>query len=288
MRVPLLACALALPSLAMAQAAPADRIARCESLVVMQYTAAQNKVRPFTLSLRAGNGAQLEYFGTRHSSDPADTQFVAMQRRWQALDPTISFYEGTSTRSGASADEAIRQDGEPGLLKFLAAKSGVAARSFEPPREDEVNALLARFSPEQLVLFYTLRPIPELRKQRGASRPALDTAVSQGLARMHRIAGLNNALPDTAALRSAFAKLAPGVDVTDVSDTWYNPVPNTEPTGKGLFNNVNSASSFFRDVYMYRRLAEAAQTPGARVFAEVGRDHVPAQAAALRCALEGN
>jgi hypothetical protein len=36
---------------------------------------------------------------------------------------------------------------------------------------------------------------------------------------------------------------------------------------------------------MYGKLAAAVQTPGARVFAEVGRDHIPAQAAALRCVL---
>jgi hypothetical protein len=288
LRAGLLALVMALPSVSIGQSASVDRIARCESLVVLQYTAAQSRVRPFRLSLRAANGAQLVYVGVRHTSDPADTQFVSMQSEWRALDPTVSFYEGTSTRSDASPDEAIRQDGEPGLLKFLAAKSGISARSFEPSREDEVNALLAKFSPEQLVMFYTLRPIAELRTRHGASKPALDTAVAQGLARMHRIARLKDALPDTAALRAAFAKLAPGLDATDVPDTWFNPVPTSEQTGMALFNNVNSASSFFRDVFMFRQLARASQTPGARIFAEVGRDHIPAQAEALRCVFGGS
>jgi hypothetical protein len=76
-------------------------------------------------------------------------------------------------------------------------------------------------------------------------------------------------------------------DLTDVPDSWFDPVPSEEGTGKGLFNNVNSAGSFFRDVYMYRLLAAGTATPGARVFAEVGRDHIPAQAAALRCLMPG-
>jgi hypothetical protein len=288
MRVVRLAWVLALPSLATAQSPTGDRIARCESLVVFQHTAAQNRVRPFHLSLRAANGAQIEYFGVRHTYDPTDTQFVSMQREWQKLAPTIAFYEGTSARSGGSPDEAIRQDGEPGLLKFLAAKSGIVAHSFEPSREDEVNALLARFPPELLVMFYALRPVTERRTRLGASKPALDTAVAQSLAGAHRIERLKGVLPDTAALRAAFAKLAPGVDPTNVPDDWFNPVPNSEQTGKGLFNNVNSASSLFRDVAIYRHLAEAARTPGARIFAEVGRDHIPAEAAALRCAVEGD
>ena len=48
---------------------------------------------------------------------------------------------------------------------------------------------------------------------------------------------------------------------------------------------MNRASSAFRDVHMYRLLAQAWK-PGARIFVAVGRDHIPAQAAALRCALQ--
>ncbi|HEV8409009.1 MAG TPA: hypothetical protein VGQ30_00785 [Gemmatimonadaceae bacterium] len=280
--------ALAIPAIMTAQSSAADRIVRCESLVVLQQTAAQSKIRPFMLSLRSDSGAQLFYFGVRHSYDPADSQFVALQNEWRKFDPTNAFYEGSATRSGASVDEAVRGEGEPGLLRFLAAKSNVPSRSLEPSREDEVNALLATFTPEQLVMFYSLRPVMELRTRLSGSGAALDTAVSQSLARAHRIPRLKDALPDTAAMRIAFAKLAPGIEMTAVPESWFNPVPSPEQTGKGLFNNVNTASSLFRDVHMYRQLAAAAATPGARVFAEVGRDHIPAQAAALRCAVEGH
>lgn len=47
---------------------------------------------------------------------------------------------------------------------------------------------------------------------------------------------------------------------------------------------INAASSEARDVHMYRALARAALS-GEKVFAVVGRNHVPMQAEALRCAI---
>src|SRR5262249_50050746 len=143
-----------------AQSPPAVS-AHCESLLVSQQAAAQNRKRPYFLQLAAHNGARLTYFGVRHTYDPADTQFVSMQREFAALKPTIVFYEGTGTASAETADDAVRRDGEPGLARFLARQAGVPARSLEPSRTDEVAALLQHFSAEELVLFYTLRPMTE-------------------------------------------------------------------------------------------------------------------------------
>ena len=47
---------------------------------------------------------------------------------------------------------------------------------------------------------------------------------------------------------------------------------------------INRASSEFRNRHMYAVLAGAARS-GERVFAVVGRNHVPMQAPALACAL---
>jgi hypothetical protein len=268
-----------------AQNTAAAPVARCESLLVSQQDAASARNRQYFLELRGSNGSPLTYFGVRHTYDPADTQFVSMQREFAALKPTILFYEGTGTQVGANADEAIRKDGEPGLARFLASAAGIPARSLEPSRADEVAALLASFSADDLVMFYTLRPLTELRTRMNATRPTLDSALVRQLAYMHRFPGLQNALPDTAALRSAFTAKFPGVDMMALPPDWFNPTLSSARTAKSLFNSINYASSMFRDVYMYRQLAAAALTPGARVFAEVGRDHIGAQGGALRCAV---
>jgi hypothetical protein len=58
---------------------------------------------------------------------------------WHQLRPTTAFYEAFGTSLGDSAVAAIQQDGEPGLLRFLASQSGVPARSPEPSRQIEVE-----------------------------------------------------------------------------------------------------------------------------------------------------
>ncbi len=269
-----------------AQVVSSANIARCESLLVSQQAARASGRRPFFLSLHARSGAVLTYFGVRHTSDPADTQFVSMQREFGALMPSVVFYEGTSTSTGATAADAVRNYEEPGLAHFLARAAGIPARSLEPARADEVAELLRQFAAEDLVMFYTLRLMVELRTRLGVSGPRLDSALARQLASVRRTPGLGNVLPDTAALRSAFTTKYPGIDMMTLPPDWFDPVLLPQRTPKSLFNAINYASSMFRDVYMYRLLASAALAPDARIFAEVGRDHIPAQAAALSCALD--
>ena len=60
--------------------------------------------------------------------------------------------------------------------------------------------------------------------------------------------------------------------------------PDDAVTGGRFMAAINAASSEVRDIHMYRVLARAARS-GEWVFAVVGRNHVPMQAEALRCAL---
>ena len=258
-------------------------VARCESLLVSQQAAAAHRKRPYSLRLTARNGATLTYFGVRHTYDPADTQFVAMQREFAALIPTVVLFEGAAARVDTTATDAVRNNGEPGLARYLAQRAGAPARSLEPSRELEVAELLQHFAAEDLVMFYTLRPLEEARDRRGILPPRLDTLFAGQLAYVGRMKGLENALPDTVAFRAAFARKYPGVDPLALPADWFNPELLSSDAPKRLFNAINYASSMFRDAYMYRQVATAMLDPKARVFAEVGRDHIPAQAAALRC-----
>ncbi len=257
----------------------------CESLLVSQQAAAQNRKRPYFLQLRTRNGAELTYFGVRHTYDPADTQFVALRREFDALKPTILFYEGTGTRTPETADDAVRADGEAGLARFLARGAAIPARSLEPARADEVASLLRDFAAEDLAMFYTLRPMMELRTRTGVAGARLDSSLARQLVVIHRVPGLESVLTDTSALRATFARRFPGIDMMTLPPDWFDPKLLSDDTPKRLFNAINYESSMFRDAYMYRLLASAARDSSARIFAEVGRDHIPAQAAALRCAL---
>ncbi len=264
----------------------ADSVARCKTLVVSQMEAARNRKRPFGLDLQSAGGARLAYVGVRHTYDPTDEQWATMTSAWEKLQPTIAFYEGPIGSTADSADVAIRRGGEPGLLRFLARKSGVPARSLEPSRAAEVDHLLGQFPPEQVMLFFSLRIVNEVRTRLHPTGRALDTAFAQAVADTRKRAPqLADVLPDTSALRAAFGRVFPRMDPILVPDQWFDPNHTSAETGSVFFNDVNRASSLFRDEYMYDQLAAALQASGARVFAEVGRDHIPAQAAALRCVL---
>jgi hypothetical protein len=264
---------------------PAPHIAQCQRFVISQQAASHNPKRPSALDLVGPTGARLVYVGVRHTRDPADTQWSVMEAAWRKLQPTIAFYEGFGTSVADSADAAIRQDGEPGLLRFLASRSDVPAHSLEPSREAEVESLLTHFSAQQLVMFYVLRIVNEERREDHVSGSALDSAFATALAYIQRTPKLAGVLPDTGALRAAFGAIFPTMDPLAVPDRWFDPNHTSAEIGSKFFNDVNRASSMFRDEYMYDQLAAALQVPGARVFAEVGRDHIPAQAAALRCVL---
>lgn len=288
MRAAVVVILTGLPSIASGQPAP-DSLARCRALVISQMDAARDRKRPFHLDLQGPGGTHLVYVGVRHTNDPTDSQFVAMSAAWDALRPTIAFYEGPVGSASSSPDTAVRRGGEPGFLRYLSRQSGVPARSLEPSRAAEVDALSKTFPPEQLIMFFSLRIVNEIRTRQHAAGRALDSAFALALADTHRRAPqLATALPDTTALRAAFARIFPNLDPLFVPDRWFDPEHTSAETGSVFFNEVNRASSLFRDDYMFDQLATALQVPGARVFAEVGRDHIPAQAAALRCVVGGS
>lgn len=253
--------------------------ANCESLVVPQSNAARK-----SLDITSGD-VHLVYIGVRHTFDPADPQWATMKAAWESLHPTIAFYEGSATDVGDSETTSIQKGGEPALTRFLAAKSNVPAQSLEPSRADEVRELLRQFPAEQLVMFYTLRPVMEIRTRKHASGAELDAMLDRALSYIHKIPGLEGELPDSASLRAAFARDFPGRDATAVPQEWFDPRRTSAETGSRYFNDINRASSFFRDLHMFRLISKAAQMPGARIFAEVGADHIAAQERALRCAI---
>jgi len=268
----------------LAQSLATDTIARCEPLVLSQAEASRNSSRDFALDIKGAAGSQLVYVGVHHTFDPADPQFVAMQRSWEELQPTEAFFEGPDGFVGDTLAASLQRSGEPGLVRYLASIARVPSRSLEPTREDEVTGLLRSFTAEQLVLFYVTRNLAAERDRRNLAGPDVSALIERELVRAHTTRQLSIALPDVAAFRAAYERWLPGMDPTVASARWFDPLRTSTETGV-FFNDVDRESSALRDVHMYRLLASAWR-PGARIFAEVGRDHIPAQAAALRCALQ--
>ncbi len=284
MKGPRLVVALLLmPTTGFEQPASTDQVARCESLITSQQQAAANPAREFSLDLRGDEGVRLRYFGVRHTFDPDDPQYATMQSIWQELRPTEAFFEGTGNFVGDTVTAALQRSGEPGLVRHLASLTAIPVHSLEPTRAAEVESLLPRFTAEQILLFLVTRAVVQERDRRNLTAPALEPLLIRFLALEHATPQLVGVLPDLQAFRTAYTRSFPGMVPELAPARWFDPLHNSAETGSQFHNDIDRALSAFRDVYMYRLLARA-RRPGVRIFAEVGRDHIPAQAAALRCA----
>lgn len=143
------------------------------------------------------------------------------------------------------------------------------------------------FTPEQLKLFYVLREAVRLRTRESLSGSRLEQAVNTLL---ERAAAMERGLEEfkglfatTDALQVAYRR-----HCSEPANWWDAPAHWFAPTAGGIWtNDVNMASSHYRNLHMFRLLASRVRQ-GHRVFAVVGRNHVPMQAPALRCAIQSD
>ncbi len=232
------------------------------------------------------SGGKLVYLGVVHSLDPGDPQFGVIEEIFEQLAPTLVFYEGHETAVASSREEAIRRFGESGLVCFLAAERGAASTSLEPVPGEEVERLVERHSAEQVQLFFLLRDVVRLRDRKGLSRNELERSLVKLLARP--TSGFPAPIRTLEELESAFWRhWSYPRRWWEARAEWFSPFYTSARTGGVFTNDVARSSSELRDRHMYETLASAV-LEGQTVFAVVGRDHLPMQEPALRCALGGN
>lgn len=237
------------------------------------------------LDLATSSGGSLTYLGAVHSLDVGHLQFARIEEVFAEVEPTLVFYEGHDWAIASSREEAIREFGESGFLRFLAAARGIPAYSLEPSARYEVGHLSERFAPEQVQLFFLLRDAARLRDRQGLTEREIRLALEEALARPKP--GLRTPIRTLDDLEETFWRYWRYPSRWwEVPSAWFNPFLTSARTG-GLFTNeVARASGELRDRHMYGALARAV-LDGHAVVAVVGRDHLPMQAPALRCALEG-
>lgn len=225
----------------------------------------------------------LTYFGAQHSSDPALPLFDDIRREWYALRPTVAFYEGPNRGVGSDDADTITRFGESGYVRFLAAGAKIPAKSLEPNPVDEMRAVTKEFPADQVALFYVLRETTRLRDRRGLEGDELRKAVAELIGRASKIEGMNFPLASLDDLQRVYAThFASPADWTAVPASWFDPLKSSAETGGKFTNDINRASSSFRNRHMAQLIAGAVND-GERVFAVVGRNHVPLQADAIRC-----
>jgi hypothetical protein len=244
----------------------------------------------WSLDLKTRNAGTLVYIGAEQSVKPDHPQFARIRNTWQQSRPTIVFYEGPNRGIAATETETIRQFGEAGFVRFLANEKKLKTQSLEPNPQEEMQYLLGtkKYTPEQVKLFFVLRETARLRDQKGLTGKPLKLAVSQFIQKANGMfPAFKSIITDTIGLQTAYARYwTSPFSWTEVPSAWFDPKRTAEKNGGKFTSDINRISSQFRDIHMYNVLSDAVQR-GEKVFAVVGRNHVPMQAEALKCSLKG-
>jgi hypothetical protein len=237
------------------------------------------------LDISGPKGQRLVYLGVDHQTDPKHPQFAKIQASWDALKPAIAFFEGPDRGVAETAENTILKLGESGLVRFLAKRDGAHIRTLEPPVELEMDYLRRRFGNEKLALFILLRETVRLRERKGLAPDKVKAEIGILIARASKRGLFCGAIANLEELDAAYRRhWSQPSSWLEAPERWIGPFESDAETGGVFTHAVNRASSEFRDAHMAGALVEAVRTYG-RVFAVVGANHVPMQAAAIRCSL---
>ncbi len=233
---------------------------------------------PYIVEMQIGKGALL-YFGAQHTFDPKNAQIAQIEKRWKEFRPTVAYNEGGNPSVSKTVEETVSKSGEAGLVRYLAARDKISALSLEPSRADEAAMLLKTYTPEQVKVFYALRPISQFRKRKNDE--TIEVFMTNVLGFLSRILGLEGAPNSIVELDKSCLWLSPQLkDWRTVEQSWFDPVASHAYT-----NQIARLSSEFRDLHMVKLLIDEVKQ-GKRVFAVVGGSHVVMQERVLRAALK--
>lgn len=225
-----------------------------------------------------GRPEALLYFGSRHTFDSEDEQLGQLARRWEEFRPTLVLTEGGELElTDLSKTEIVSRYGEAGMVRWLARRDGVPARSLDPERGDEVRAMLNEgWSGEELMVFYTLRNVVQSNRQ-GQEVPYREVVPSylESLVERFGLTGPTTLLGFETAIRELLPELE---DWTQVPPSYLYPGPQ-DPSY--FTNRLSTASNEFRDRYHVRLILDAVRD-GGRVFVVAGSTHAVMQEPALR------
>src|SRR5688572_15630748 len=112
-------------------------------------------VLPYVLDISSGNG-RLVYVGSDHTNDPDSLSIATIRSFWPRVKPDVAFNEGGAPPTAASEEEAIRKNGEAGLVRFLAARDGVPVASLDPTKSQLALRLNPRFGSELVKMGFLL------------------------------------------------------------------------------------------------------------------------------------
>lgn len=142
------------------------------------------------------NGQVLYYFGSNHSYDPKNEQYVALKKYWSEFSVktkpgnSLILVEGGVRPIAKSAKEAISKGAEANLITYLGSKMGYKTHTPEPGRVAETKNLLSKYTKQQIQYFYFARVVNQWGNM--VSKPNFDEYINRFLERDKKETGWKN------------------------------------------------------------------------------------------------
>jgi hypothetical protein len=232
---------------------------------------------PYVIRFDPSRGSLL-YYGASHTYSTTDPQVAEIERLWTSFRPTMAFNEGGHPPIEATITSAVERYGEPGLVRFLAARDDIPVASLDPERAEEVAHLRQSFPATDVKLFFVLRAIAQFAERKGPD--GVDVELERVLAIYNATPGLGASPRTISEVAAAFGDRFPDSGSYRMTPLrWFDPVESDT-----VLNRISRASNDYRDRAIVAVLGRSV-ADGQRVFAVVGGTHVVMQEQALTSTL---
>ncbi len=251
-----------------------------EKYIIKQKDWKETSDTQWEVHLTAKKGS-LQYVGAKHLDNPNDPQFADIKSRWDGFKPTFAFYEGQDRGIADNDTLTIQKFGESGYVRYLAKQLGIPTKSLEPPIPDLYNYLVSKHS-QQLVDMYMLsKEAMRLRTRKGLNKDEVVAELTKMLSVVAKMLGKEISITSISQLAAVFEQTF-GKETAwwEAPTSWFDP----RDTDDRVTNQLAVLSTEYRNVYMVKAISESINK-GEKVFAVVGRNHVPLQVAAIRYAI---
>lgn len=258
----------------------------CSNLILDYTNFIETDSTKWNLTLIKDDTIVLLYYGAAHSKDPSHIQFDEIENAWHKSKSDIALYEGPNRGFLNTKKETVEKLGESGFLRFLASQDSVETQSLEPNPVHEAQYLSQFFSLEKIKLFYLLREANRVRESFSWDEIQITGHIESVLLKANALAILKDTILTIHDIEESFKKYwGDKLKWWQAPSGWFDPLKESETTGGIFTNDVNRYSSHYRNLHMYE-LITGLLRKNKRVFAVVGRNHVPMQSKAIQCEWE--
>ena len=257
---------------------PVNRVTLAPPVMMLEeYTSSgliSRHPRPYVYTIESRNtrGAVL-VFGAEHTFDPNHKQFPAMKENWDRFNPTTALVEGNLDLILTWFFNPVKASGEGGYTQKLAKSKGIKIYSWEPGIEAEMDAILEKYDPFHVAVFYCLRPYQNRWDQ--FSKAGQDSKMAHLIAERAQYKTLRGTLISVEQVDSLWKADFPSLP------SWrsYKHPENGWPDG--MLKQIAEETNMVRDVNMCRAIIELVNK-GERVFISMGASHAPRIEGTLR------